>query len=110
MIDLILKIASENSDGFTIRLEDLKHVTRGIAVAYAETQNSFGNEGLIKVINHAKQNGKTVGGWLDYESELYYFDSVKIFPNHMMKEAIEFAVENKQIAVFDITNGQEIRL
>ena len=110
MIDLILKIASENPDGFTIRLEDLKHVTRGISVGYIETQRCFGREGLIEAVNFAKQHENFVGGWLNDKDNEFYFDAVKIFPDHMMKEAMEFAAENKQIAVFDITNGQEIRL
>lgn len=40
----------------------------------------------------------------------YYFDSVNIFKNSEIDKAIEFAKQNKQIAIFDLTNLKEIRI
>jgi fructokinase len=35
---------------------------------------------------------------------------VKVFRNSELKEAIEFAIENEQIAIFDLTNLKEIKI
>jgi hypothetical protein len=108
MKQLIIEIAKRNPEGFTIEIPSLKPVTSGYISAYLETQNSFGYEGLDKVINHAINHGKVVGGWLDTETNLYYFDSSKVFEN--LKEAIEFGKQNKQIAIFDLNELKTIRL
>lgn len=104
----ILKLAEANKEGFTIELENLNHVTSGIVVAYKETQNSFGIEGLIKCINHALNHDKKIGGWFNTENGKYYFDSCKTFTD--LNEAIKFGKENGQIAIFDLDNLREIRL
>lgn len=99
-----------NPDGFTLNVETMKPVKYGISAAYKEAQESFGKEGLNGVINHALEHGKTAGGWLDAESDRYYFDSVKIFKNAEIDKAKEFAKENDQLAIFDLTNLREIRI
>lgn len=104
----ILRIAQNNPDGFTVELDTLKKVTNGISVAYAETQNCFGVEGLQKVIQHAEIHDRIVGGWFNDEDGRFYFDSVKIFTDR--DEAIEFGRRNKQIAIFDIGNIELIKL
>ena len=48
--EAINKIAKMNPKGFTVDLTTLKKVTGGISVAYLETQDSFGNEGLKRVL------------------------------------------------------------
>lgn len=106
----IMKIAEANQDGFTIEIEKLNHVSEGIVVAYKATQNSFDSEGLKRCIEHAQKHAGFIGGWMDGESGKYYFDSVKIFPNSQLNEAIEFGKLNEQIAIFDLTNFKEIRL
>lgn len=108
LIEAIQEIANENPFGFTITLPSLEFVTEGYSVAFEATQNSFDVDGLIKVINHARQNGNVIGGWLDEETNLYYFDSCLILSDE--KEAIEFAKQNKQIAIFDLTNLRVIRV
>ena len=50
LFDAILEIAGKNPDGFTVDLTTLKKVTKGISVAYLETQDSFGEEGLKRVL------------------------------------------------------------
>lgn len=109
LIDCVWEYAQNNPYGFTLNLETMKPVKYGICVAYLETQNSFGKEGLERVIQHSQKNNKIVGGWLNSENNLYYFDSVKLFKNSELKEAIEFAKQNSQIAIFDLTNLKEIR-
>ena len=45
---------------------------------------------------------KKVGGWLNDENEKFYYDSIKIFTN--------LAKENRQLAIFDLTNLKLIKL
>jgi fructokinase len=66
-------------------------------VAYLETQDSFGTEGLKRCIKHAIGHDGYIGGWLNEDNGKFYFDSVKIFPVSQQKEAIEFGRANKQI-------------
>ncbi len=106
----ILKFAETRKDGFTVELESLSPVTKGIAVAYAETQNSHNNDGLKRCIEHALSHDRVIGGWFDADSEVFYYDSVKIFPDDQLNEAIEFGKQNGQLAIFWLTRQQEIRL
>jgi len=106
----VLEYSKKNPEGFTLNIETFEEVEEGFSVAFLETQDSFGAESLEKVINHALKNDKTIGGWLDEESGLFYFDSVKIFSDTKQKEALKFAKENEQIAFYDLTFRREIRL
>jgi hypothetical protein len=106
--DAIKAIAKKKPDGFSVELPTLKEVSQGIVVAYLETQDSFDDDGLEKVILHAENHGKVVGGWLNEDNGKYYYDSCKVFTNK--DEAIKFGLENKQIAIFDITSCELIKL
>ena len=74
------------------------------------TQNCFGKTGLKRAITHALAHERIVGGWLNDQDELFYFDSVKVFKNNVLKEAIEFAKQNRQLVIFNLTNFREIRI
>lgn len=106
--DAIKEVAKKNPYGFTVELPTIKEVKRGYVVAYLETQNSFDDDGLEKVIKHALNHSKTVGGWLNEENGKYYFDSCQIFTDR--DEAIRFGIENKQIAIFNIEDLETIKL
>lgn len=108
LLEAIQQIAEQNPEGFTVDLTTLKKVTKGISVAYLETQNSFGDEGLKRVLEHAERYEKTVGGWLNEDDGYFYYDSVKIYLNR--EEAIRAGRENKQIAIFDLGNLELIKL
>lgn len=108
MIQEILKIAKDNPFGFTFDLVKKQMVQFGYSAAFKETQNCFGIEGLEKVLEHALNHDKKIGGWLNSENEYYYFDSIKIFTSKV--EALKFANENEQIAIFDLTNLIEIKV
>ncbi|GAB2553277.1 hypothetical protein [Amycolatopsis magusensis] len=108
MFETILRIAEENTFGFTFNLQTSRLVKFGVVVAYQETQNCFGVEGLKKAISHAVSHDQVVGGWLNSENGQFYFDSCKVF--NFRKAAIEFGREQKQIAIFDLTNLEEIKL
>uniref|UniRef100_UPI0032167C8C hypothetical protein n=1 Tax=uncultured Draconibacterium sp. TaxID=1573823 RepID=UPI0032167C8C len=108
MVNEIFKIAQANPYGFTYNLKTKRAVKYGYCVAYKETQNCFGKAGLLKALEHSLQHEQIIGGWLNSENNFYYFDSVKIFKSK--NEALKFARENEQIAIFDLTNLIEITL
>ncbi|MBW2961256.1 hypothetical protein [Mesonia aestuariivivens] len=110
LIDRVWEYSLNNPEGFTLNLETMRAVKFGIIVAYYETQDSFGKEALENVINHAMKHNKMIGGWLNNENDFYYFDSVNVFKNSELKKAIEFAKQNKQLAIFDLTNLKEIKI
>ena len=117
VISSVAAIAAINPDGFTVNAATLQPVTSGYAVALKRTQNSFGAEGLAKVANVIEElraagnlNGRILafGGWYDSESGLYYYDATVIYQDR--EKAIEAGRANEQIAIFDLSNLEEIRL
>ena len=72
LIEAIHEIAKKNPEGFTVDPTTLKRITKGISVAYIETQDSFGIEGLERVINHALGHDRKVGGWMNEDDGQYY--------------------------------------
>lgn len=103
-------IATNNKDGFTVNAVTLQPVTTGYAVAVADTQNSFGLAGLANVVKYVGEhpNINAFGGWYNRENKMYYFDATVIVED--LKNAIELGRANKQIAIFDLTNGLPINL
>ena len=103
-------IAMNNKDGYTVDAANLQPVTTGYAVAAADTQNSFGFDGLANVVeyvaNHPEVNA--FGGWYNTENNMYYFDATVIVDD--LAAAKELGRINKQIAIFDLANLTEIRL
>ena len=117
VIAKVAAIAALNHSGFTVDAATLQPVATGYAVAMKQTQNSFGTEGLAKVANVIEElqksgnlNGQTLafGGWYDSESGLYYYDATVIYQDR--EKAIEAGRANEQIAIFDLSNLEEIRL
>jgi hypothetical protein len=108
LIERVWIYSLNNPHGFTIDLESFKPITKGISVGYLHTQNSHSKESIKKVIEHARKHNKIIGGWL--EDELFYFDSVRIFDDKDLDKAIEFAKEQKQIAIFNLTKLEPIRI
>lgn len=94
-------------DGFTISSDMTEVPTKGYAVAV--TQNCFGLEGLGRVLHEVGINPTYhIGGWLDKNSGLFYFDAVRVVES--LAEAKKIAAETCQLAIFDLENGIEIRL
>lgn len=117
VLSSVAAIAAINPDGFTVNAATLQPVTSGYAVALKRTQNSFGAEGLAKVENVIEElqasgnlNGRILafGGWYDSESGLFYYDATVIYQDR--EKAIEAGRANEQIAIFDLSNLEEIRL
>ena len=110
LVDRVWNYSQENPDGFTIDIRTWTVPTVGICVSYAETQNSHSRESLVKVINHALAHEGYVGGWLDTESGLYYFDSNRLFPEDSLDAAIQFGKENGQQSIYVLSTGEGISL
>lgn len=107
----LMEIAAANPAGFTVDANTLQPINKGYAVAVAETQNSFGDSGLLKVIEHQSTHPATVqafGGWLDSKSNQFYFDCTIICSD--LETAKELGRRNNQLAIFDLENLEEIRL
>jgi ABC-type amino acid transport substrate-binding protein len=106
--DKVWAFSQGHPDGFTIDIRTMTVPTEGIAVSYAATQNSHSRDQLDKVVSHALQHDGYVGGWLNSDDGLYYFDSTKLFPENDLKGAIQFGKENGQYSVFILSTYTEI--
>lgn len=103
-------IAAANKEGYTVDAQTLEPVTTGYAVAVADTQDSFGPEGLAKVVRYLQDHPEVnaFGGWYNSENGQYYYDATIIVND--LNQAIELGRAHGQIAIFDLTNCKEIRL
>ena len=104
-------LAAANPAGFTYDLVNGSFPSSGYVIALAETQNSFGPEGLQKcldLITSGKTKATCIGGWLDNESGLYYYDASIIVDD--LDIAIQLGKANGQIAIFNLNTFEEIRL
>lgn len=103
-------IAINNQEGFTVNAATLQPVTTGYAVAVADTQNSFGLEGLANVVKYVSNHPEITafGGWYNSDNNMYYFDATVIVDN--LEVAKELGRANKQIAIFDLAKGEPIDL
>lgn len=103
-------IAIANKDGFTVNAANLQPVKSGYAVAVAETQNSFGLEGLANVIKYVSEHPEinAFGGWYNKENNMYYFDATVIVED--LAAALDLGRMHKQIAIYDLINNLPIEL
>jgi ABC-type amino acid transport substrate-binding protein len=106
--DKVWAFSQTHPDGFTIDIRTMTEPTEGIAVSYAATQNSHSRDQLDKVVSHALQHEGYVGGWLNREDGLYYFDSTKLFPENELQGAIQFGKENGQHSIFILSAYTDI--
>jgi ABC-type amino acid transport substrate-binding protein len=106
--DKVWTFAQTHPDGFTLNIRTMTEPTEGIAVSYAETQNSHSRNQLDKVVGHALSHDGYVGGWLNSDDGLYYFDSTKLFPETALKKAVEFGKDNGQYSAFILSTFTEV--
>ena len=106
--DKVWAFSQSHPDGFTIDIRTMTVPTEGIAVSYAATQNSHSRDQLDKVVSHALQHDGYIGGWYNSAGGLYYFDSIKLFPENDLKGAIQFGKENGQYSVFILSTYTDI--
>lgn len=103
LVKRLLQIAAKNPKGFTVTIPDCEPVTSGYAIGHRETQNSHGEKGLEKVVEHSLKTTKVVGGWKGYNGR-YYFDTVII--THDGMEALDLKEEHKQAAIYHLDTGR----
>ena len=108
--DKVWAYRQTHPDGFTLDIRTMTEPTEGIAVSYAATQNSHSRDQLDMVVSHALQHEGYVGGWLNGENGLYYFDSTKLFPEDDLKGALQFGKENGQYSVFILSTYTDVPL
>lgn len=109
ILNAVIIAANENPDGFTLNINNCEFAQSGFAIALEDTQNSFDHDGMIKVIDYClKNNIDYINGWYNSENERFYFDATVIIQDRA--KAIEFGRINKQIAIFDLDNLEEIKL
>ena len=103
-------IAMGNKEGFTVSASNMQPVSTGYAVAVADTQNSFGLEGLANVVKYVSEhpNINAFGGWYNSDNNKFYFDATVIVDD--LATAKDLGRYNKQIAIFDLANLKEIKL
>ena len=99
-------IAAANPEGYTVDAPTLAPVTYGSAVAVADTQNSFGPEGLARVIGYVANHDdcQAFGGWYNKDDGQFYFDAtIVVFDK---EKAIELARRHDQKAFYCIHEGK----
>ena len=90
--DAVWEFSQSHPDGFTLDIRTMTEPMEGIAVSYAATQDSHSRDQLDFVVEHALQHDGYVGGWLNTENGLYYFDSTKLFPEDQLEEWPDFCL------------------
>ena len=111
LITTLTAIAAANPYGFTFNVEQNEMQSTGYAVALEATQNSHGIDGLTSVVSLVTSvdcPASCVGGWMDTESGLYYYDATVIIEDRAA--AIAFGRLQGQIAIFHLDTLTEIRL
>lgn len=98
--DAVWSFSQANPDGFTLDIRSMLVPKEGIAVSYAATQGSHSREKLDFVVRHALQHDGYVGGWLNKENGLYYFDSTRLFLEDKLADALKFGEDNGQTSAF----------
>ena len=110
LADAVWTFSQSHPDGFTLDVRKMTEPREGISVAYVATQNSHGRQALDAVVSHATEHDGFVGGWLDPSDSLYYFDSVRLFPEDSLEAAVNFGKANFQKAIYKLSTGEEIIL
>ena len=108
--DRIWEYSLTHPEGFTLDIRGMEEPKEGICVAYAATQDMHSKDNLGYVVSHSLEHDGFVGGWWDSTDSLYYFDSVRIIPESQAEEAVSFALDNGQLAVYVLSTGEEIRI
>ena len=95
--------STKNNGGYS---HDTKH---RYSVAYGDNEvilslKEFNEE---VVINYLKKHG-TIGTWINTENNMVYLDTSKTIEDK--KEAIKFAKESNQLAIYDLVKNEEIKI
>lgn len=110
LVDSLWTFSQSRPEGFTLFLATWEEPVKGISVAYEETQGRHNRSGLEFVISHSQSHEGYVGGWFNSQDSLYYFDSVRLFPEDSLAAAIRFGKAHHQEAIYILSSGKEVRL
>ena len=110
LADSVWAFSLAHPDGFTLNIRQMTVPAEGIAVSYAATQHTHAREGLQAVLDHALAHEGYVGGWLNVADSLYYFDSVRLFPEDSLAAALRFGRANAQHSVYILSTATEVPL
>lgn len=110
LADAVWEFGQSHPEGFTLNIRKMTEPEEGVAVSYAATQGSHSRKQLENVVWHSLRHDGYVGGWLDKESGLYYFDSTRLYPEDELKEAVEFGAVNGQCYVYILSTGTSIQI
>ncbi len=105
MIDQILQIAEKNAEGFTIYLPSFEHVTNGWVIANRFTQNKFGRQGLIEVVDFAMSHNRIIGGYRNVNG-IFQFDASIVEPNDQI--AISLMILHDQDCIYNLRTKKMI--
>ena len=104
---IILRIAEQKPDGFTLDPFTGRVLSHGYVVASARTQDCFGKAGLYRVVKYClAHRNYCVGGWKNEEGLMQY-DASMVYNN--IEDAIKAAILNGQRAIFNLYTGREIK-
>lgn len=111
IINLFLTVkdhAAKNPFGFTFNIALNELVTEGYICAFQATQNSVGDLGLAKCLEHAKgvDGLNYVGGWLKKATGEYIYDSCMVLDS--LDLAISSMLSEEQDAIYCATEGVEV--
>lgn len=110
LADSLWVFSQTHPDGFTLSINTWEQPKEGITVAYSATQDRHDRADLDYVVSHARAHDGYIGGWLDTATGRFYYDSVRLFPEDALEQAVKFGRENGQIAIYILSSGKEIRL
>lgn len=110
LADAVWEFGQSHPEGFTLNIRKMTEPEKGIAVSYAATQRSHSRKQLENVVWHSLRHDGYVGGWLDKESGLYYFDSTRLYPEDELEEALGFGAVNGQRYVYIISTGTSVKI
>ncbi|MCR4825078.1 MAG: hypothetical protein K5849_06970 [Bacteroidales bacterium] len=108
MADQVWTYSQSHPDGFTLHLRTMSVPRTGIVVAYIDTRNTRDRSSLTYVIEHSLVNDGYVGGRVDPDSGVYFFDSVRVFPETELEAAKAFGVSNNQEFVYILSSRKEV--
>ena len=106
----VWNFSKKRRNGFTLNLSTWKEPREGIVVSYAATQDLHTLSDLEYIVGHALSHDGYVGGWRDSTDGVYYYDSVRIFPEDQLEQAMEFGRINGQISIYILSSGTEVLL
>jgi hypothetical protein len=111
---LLARVVNDSPDGFTINLKG-KPVTNGFAFSPYKNREAVLDSVDAKSIDSFLsknedllfQDGHFLGGWRNADDGKFYLDISVVDPNKF--RALERALKNDQIAIFDLTKGEELK-